>query len=222
MELLGEIVAWLADPANWEGRFGLPSLLRDHLLYSAGGTALAIAFALPLGLWVGHSRRFTFAVTAVTNLGRAVPDLGVIVIAFLLVGRNIVPILVTLAALAVPPIFVNTTVGIRQAAPDAVEAAAGMGLTGSQVLRKVELPLAVPVIMAGIRTAAVQVVATATLAGYLGLGGLGRWIFDGFAVGFTAARARVLVAAALVAVLAVATELALSRLERRLTPAGTT
>lgn len=220
IELFQEIAAWLSDPENWQGRFGLPRLVWQHLGYSASGTLAAALIALPIGLWVGHRRRGEFLVVSIANVGRAVPDFGIILFVFLLVGLSVLPIVVALAALAIPPILVNTSVAIRQVDRDVVEAAEGMGMTGWQVLTRVELPVAVPVIMAGIRTAAVQVVATATLAAFVGLGGLGRPIFDGYAVGFTAARARVTIAAVLVGLLAVATEYGLAAAERGLTPRG--
>lgn len=220
IELLREIAAWLSDPANWQGRFGLPRLVWQHLGYSAGGTIAATLIALPLGLWVGHRRKGELLVVSIANVGRAVPDFGIILIVFLLVGLNVLPILVALAALAIPPILVNASVGIRQVDRDVVEAAEGMGMTGWQVLTRVEIPVAVPLVMAGIRTAAVQVVATATLAAFVGLGGLGRPIIDGYYAGFAAARARVTIAAVLVALLAVATEYSLAAAERGLTPRG--
>jgi osmoprotectant transport system permease protein len=187
-------------------------------------SAIAAAIAVPAGLWVGHRRRGELLVTAVANTGRAVPDFGIIILAFLVVGLSHTPVLVALVALAVPPILVNTYVGVQQVDPEVVDAANGMGLTGFQVLREVELPVAAPLIMTGFRTAAVQVVATATLAAYVGLGGIGRIIFDGFSAGVTRADrpglARVIVGALLVALLAVATEVALGRAERAVTPRG--
>src|SRR5690606_5573923 len=146
---------------------------------------------------------------------------GIIVLAFIGLGYGFAPVYITLVLMAVPPILTNTYVGVREVDPDVRDSAEGLGLTGAQVLWRVELPLALPVIMAGIRTSAVQVVATATLAAYVGLGGLGRPIFNGLAQNVQAnpiARAQVIVAVIAVALLAVATDLGLGALERLLVP----
>jgi osmoprotectant transport system permease protein len=223
-DLLPGVLDYLTDPATYEGRFALQRLLLEHLIYTVMSALAAAAIAVPLGLWVGHRRRGELLVTAAANTGRAVPDFGIIIVAFLILGFSEAPVYIALVALAIPPILVNTYVGVQQVDPDVVDAARGLGLKGWQVLREVELPVAVPLIMTGVRTAAVQVVATATLAAYVGLGGVGRIIFDGFAAGVTrGARPglpRVVVGSLIVALLAIATELLLSRVERRLTPKG--
>jgi osmoprotectant transport system permease protein len=216
---------FITSPSTWDGsRYALHLLIVEHIGYAVVSAAVAALIAIPTGLWVGHRRRGELLVTAVANTGRAVPDFGIIILVFLVVGLSNLPVYIALVALAVPPILVNTYVGVQQVEPDVVDAAHGMGLTGFQVLRQVELPIAVPLIMTGFRTAAVQVVATATLAAYVGLGGIGRIIFDGFFAGVTrGARpglGRVIVGSVLVALLAVATELALARLERAVTPRG--
>ena len=223
--LLGAIVAYLTDPATYEGRFALQSLLVQHVALTAVSTLIAGAIAIPLGLWIGHRGRGELGVVAAANTGRAVPDFGIILIALLILGLGSAPTVIALVALAIPPILINSYVGIRQVDPDVRDAAEGSGMTGWQVLLQAELPVAVPLVMTGVRTAAVQVVATATLAGVVGGGGLGRIMFDGFAAGVTRGDpppglARVVVASVLVAVLAIATELTLGRLERVLTPRG--
>lgn len=220
MALLREITAYLSDPGTWEGGRALHRLVGQHVYYSTVSTLIALAIAVPLGLWIGHRGRGELVVVNATNVGRAVPDFGIIILAFIVFGLSDIPVFVTLAALAVPPILINTYVGIRQVDADLRDAAEGVGMTGWQVLTRVEIPVAAPLLMTGIRTASVQVVATATLAGYIGLGGLGRPIFDGIAVGFNAARARIIVASILVGVLAVLTEVGLGAIERRLSPAG--
>lgn len=220
MELLSAIVDYLADPATYEGRYALQNLLGQHLYYMIASTLLAVAIAVPLGLWVGHRGRGELVVVNVTNIGRAVPDFGVLIIAFVWLGLNAGPVIVALVALAVPPILINTYIGVRQVDPDVRDSAEGMGMTGWQVLSRVEVPIALPLVMTGVRTAAVQVVATATLAGYVGLGGFGRLIFDVIAVGVRPNLDRLVVACVAVAALAVLTELGLARVERRLTPAG--
>lgn len=220
MELLGEIAGYLTDPATYQGRFALHRLLWQHVVFSVASTLVAAAIALPLGLWIGHRGRGELLVVQVTNTGRAVPDFGIILLAFLLLGLGWSPVVITLAALAVPPVLINTYVGVRQVDPDVRDAAFGVGMTGWQVLRRVELPIATPLIMTGLRTAAVQVVATATLAGAIGGGGFGRLIFDALSVGFLRNRERVVVACVGVALLALAAEFGLGSLERRLTPPG--
>ncbi|HEY8338651.1 MAG TPA: ABC transporter permease [Egibacteraceae bacterium] len=216
----GEVLGWILG-GDFAGLPGLPVLVAQHLAYSFLPTAAAVAIALPLGLWVGHTGRGgTFAIQ-VSNAGRAIPSLGIIVLAFIGLGFGFAPVYVTLVLMAIPPILTNTYVGVREVDPDVRDSAEGLGLTGLQVLWKVEVPLALPVIMAGIRTSAVQVVATATLAAYVGLGGLGRPIFNGLAQNVQAnpiARAQVVVAVVAVALLAVATELGLGWLERLVVP----
>lgn len=219
-ELPSEILAYLSDPATWQGRFGLQHLAWQHVYFAVAAMLTACAIALPLGLWVGHRGKGEMLVVSLTNTGRAVPDFGIILLAMLVLGLGVRPVIITLAALAVPPILINAYVGVRQVDPDVRDAARGVGMTGWQVLRQVEIPSAVPLIMSGVRTAAVQVVATATLAGAIGGGGFGRIIFDAYAVGFARHRDRVVVACVAVAVLALAAEYGLGALQRRLTPAG--
>lgn len=223
--LWAEILAHLADPATYAGRFALQNLLVQHLSYTLVATLVAAAIAIPLGLWVGHRGRGELGVVAAANTGRAIPDFGIILIAFIAFGLSSIPVFIALVALAIPPILVNTYVGVRQVDAEVVDAAVGSGYTGWQVLTRVEVPLAVPLVMTGLRTAAVQVVATATLAAYVGLGGFGRLIIDGLAAGATRGDpppglARVVIGCVCVALLAVATEVALSRLERAVTPRG--
>jgi osmoprotectant transport system permease protein len=191
MELLGEVLAWLTDPAQWTGRDAIPVRIGEHVLMSGISLLVGVAIALPLGLAIGHTRRWTGAVVAVTNVGRAVPSIGILGIAYTLTLplvaaldlRNIgtPATVIALIVLAIPPIVVNTYIGIRDVEPDIVEAARGMGMSGRQVLRRVEVPIALPVILAGVRTSSIQVIATATLGAILSTGGLGRYIVDGFA-----------------------------------------
>jgi osmoprotectant transport system permease protein len=205
-----EVLAWLTDPAQWSGPDGIPVRTLQHLWYSLLATAIAAAIALPVGIFIGHTGRgATFAVN-LTNLGRAIPSLGIIILMFTVFGFGIVPVLVTLFALAIPPIVTNSYIGVHSVDPDVRQAAEGMGMRGRQVLWQVELPMAMPLIMAGIRTSAVQVVATATLAAFVGLGGLGRYLIDGLA---QRDLAEVVGGAILVAVLSLLTELALGRVQ---------
>ena len=191
MEFLSEVAAWFTNPANWSGQNGIPARFWEHILLSGIPLLIGLMVALPLGLFIGHTRRWAGVVVGITNVGRAVPSVGILGIAFTLTLplvaaldlRNIgtPAAIIALVALAIPPIVVNAYVGIRDVDRDIVEAARGMGMHERQVLRRVELPLALPVILAGIRTATVQVIATATLGAILSTGGLGRFIVDGFA-----------------------------------------
>jgi osmoprotectant transport system permease protein len=210
LNVVNEVIAWLTDPAQWSGPEGIPVRTLQHLGYSLLATAIAAAIALPIGVLIGHTGRGAVFAVNLTNLGRAIPTLGIIILVFILAGFGIVPVLVALTALAVPPIVTNSYVGVRSVDPEVREAAEGMGMRGRQVLWKVELPVAMPLIMAGIRTSTVQVVATATLAAYVGLGGLGRYLIDGFS---QRDLPQVVGGAILVAVLALLIELALDRLQ---------
>jgi osmoprotectant transport system permease protein len=210
MSVVNEVLAWLTDPAQWSGPDGIPVRTLQHLWYSLLATAIAAAIALPIGVFVGHTGRGGLLAVNTTNLGRAIPSLGIIILMFTLVGFGIVPVLVTLTALAIPPIVTNSYIGVRSVDPDVREAAEGMGMRGRQVLWQVELPVAMPLIMAGVRTSAVQVVATATLAAFVGLGGLGRYLIDGLS---QRDLAQVVGGAVLVAALSLVTELALGRVQ---------
>ncbi|HSK95517.1 MAG TPA: ABC transporter permease [Euzebyales bacterium] len=220
----GPIWPWLLGQEHETLRIaGVPTLLLEHLLYVAVSVLAAIAIALPIGLWVGHVNRGGTLAVNISNAGRAIPSLGVIVIAFLAFGRSPIPVFITLIAMAIPPILTNTYVGVREVDPEVRDAAVGMGLSGWDVVRRVEIPMALPVIMAGIRTSAVQVVATATLAAFVALGGLGRPIFTGLAtsVQFNPdARTVVVVAVILVALFAIAVEQVLGMVERLVVPRG--
>ena len=217
MNVVNEVLAWLTDPAQWSGPDGIPVRTLQHLWYSLLATAIAAAIALPIGVYIGHTGRGALFAVNLTNLGRAIPSLGIIILMFTIFGFGIVPVLVTLFALAIPPIVTNSYIGVRSVDPDVRQAAEGMGMRGRQVLWQVELPMAMPLIMAGIRTSAVQVVATATLAAFVGLGGLGRYLIDGLA---QRDLAEVVAGAILVAVLSLLTELVLGRVQTLVVPRG--
>jgi osmoprotectant transport system permease protein len=210
MDVVNEVIAWLTDPAQWSGPDGIPVRTLQHLWYSLLATVIAAAIALPIGVVIGHTGRGAVFAVNLTNLGRAIPSLGIIILMFTIFGFGIAPVLVTLIALAIPPIVTNSYIGVRSVDPDVRQAAEGMGMQGRQVLWQVELPIAMPLIMAGIRTSAVQVVATATLAAFVGLGGLGRYLIDGLA---QRDLAEVVGGAILVAALSLLTELALGRVQ---------
>lgn len=213
---------WLTDAANWSGTNGIPSRIIEHLEISAVAMLVATVIGVATGLVIGHTRRAEFVAVQTANLGRAIPSLAILSIAYLVtlelfpsLAFGFLPTVVAMVFLAVPPILTNTYVGVQQVDPGTVEAARGMGMTGGQVLRTLELPLAAPLIVAGCRTAAVQVISTATLAALIGGGGLGRFIIDGFA---TNDSAEYIAGAVLVAVLAIATEAAFALIARATAP----
>ena len=189
----------------------------EHLEISAISLAIAILLAMPLALWLAHTGRGSFLAINASNVGRALPSLALIALAFPWGGLHPQTVIFALVLLGIPPILTNAYVGVRQVDPDVVEAARGMGMRSLQVLRGVELPLAGPVIMAGIRTASVQIIATATLGALVASGGLGTFITDGLAVGDTPS---ILTGALLVALLAVIADAGFGVLERATTPTG--
>ncbi|MFF4520983.1 ABC transporter permease [Streptomyces bluensis] len=170
---------WLASAQQWHGDGGIPQRLLEHLTYSGLSLLFAALIGLASGLLVGHTGRGAFAVAGVATLARAIPTFGLVVLVVTLAGLSTTPVLVALVALAVPPILLNTFEGVRGVDPATRDAARGVGMTEWQVLVRVEVPMALPLILLGLRIAAIQVVATATVAAYPGLGGLGRFIVDG-------------------------------------------
>jgi osmoprotectant transport system permease protein len=191
--------------------------LLEHLEISALSLAIALLLALPLALWLAHTGRGSFLAINAANVGRALPSLALIALALPWGGLRPQTAIFALVLLGVPPIVTNAYVGVREVDRDVVEAARGMGMRASQLLRQVELPLAAPVIMAGVRTASVQIIATATLGALVASGGLGTFITDGLAVGDSAS---ILTGALLVAVLAVVADAGFGALERAVTPTG--
>lgn len=178
---MGAALDWLASGSQWSGPNGIPMRLLEHAWYSALAVVVAAAIALPIGLAVGHSMRGGVATAALANVSRALPTLGVVILVFRLSPLSIWPVIAALVVIAVPPILLNAEAGIRAVHADAREAARAMGMTGWQAVWRVEVPIAMPVIVAGMRSATGQVVATATVAAYVGLGGLGRYLIDGYA-----------------------------------------
>jgi len=217
VSLLQATLQWLTDPAHWQGIDGIPTRLGEHVHLSIESVAIGALIALPVGIVLGHYGRFGNLAINISNLGRAVPSFGILVIAFEVFGLGDLPIVIALTALAVPPMVTNSYVAMREVDPDIKDAARGMGYRELAQVLRVELPLAVPLIMAGVRTSAVQVVATATLAALVAGGGLGRYIVDGLA---RSDNPRTLAGALLVAALALSTELVLAGLQRVLVPRG--
>ena len=188
----------------------------EHVQLSGAAIGIALLVALPVGAWLGHVHRGSFVAINLANVGRALPSLAVIAIGLAFLGIGFANVTLALVVLAVPPILTNAYVAVDGVEPDAVEAARGMGMTKGQILRRVELPMALPLIFAGIRTAVVFVVATATIAAVAGGGGLGDIIVNRAAYGLEG----VVGAAICVSLLALAADFALGLVQRLLTPAG--
>lgn len=209
-----DALSWLADPASWTGPEGIAQRLVEHLLLSLVPVLIAVVVAAP-ALWLGHVGRGQVLAVNTSNIGRALPSLALLGMFSALIPRgysSIWPTIITLVALAVPPLVTNFYVGVRGVDRGVVDAARGTGLTERQILTRVEVPLAAPLIMAGIRTSTVQVIATAALAALFAQGGLGRFIVDGQATG----RYDVLIGGAiLVAALALVADVLLGAVERR-------
>ena len=215
---------WIADPARWQGPDGIPVRLVEHLAISAPAVLVAALIAFPLGAWIGHTGRYVGLALNLANLGRAVPSYAVLAIVLPIslrlspdLGLSVIPTFTAMTLLAIPPILVGTWSGIREVDRNLVEAARGVGLTERQILLQVELPLAATVVTGGLRTAAVQVVATATLGAVVAYGGLGRYIIDGIARN---EYDRLLGGVALVAGLAILVELAFALAQRWFAPRG--
>jgi osmoprotectant transport system permease protein len=224
MDVLTLTAAWLADPVHWSGANGIPHRLVEHVAVSAISMAIALLLVLPLGLWIGHTRRAVGLAIGLANLGRAVPTLAAIGIVLPItaaydpqLGFKVYPTVIAMVLLAAPPILVNAYAGITSVDRDLVEAARAMGLGERQVLSRVEIPLALPAILGGIRSAAVQVVATATLGAIFGFGGLGRYLVDGIAQFDTG---QIFGGVVLVALLALTAEGGVALLQRQATSAG--
>lgn len=187
--MIGSIWDWLTSPVQWSGPSGIPTRLLEHVGFSLMTLLVAAAIALPIGVWVGHTGRGKWLVTS-ANAARAVPSLGLLFAVALWLGPRlagdaafVIPSLVALVLLAVPPLLSGTYAGIESVDPAARDAAKGMGMRGRQVLFEVELPCALPLLLSGVRSATLQVIATATIASYISLGGLGRFLIDGLAAG---------------------------------------
>jgi osmoprotectant transport system permease protein len=181
MTLINELAAFFADPANWSGPAGIPARVLEHLLYTLAALAVAFAIAFPVGLLIGHTGRGALLAINLGNAARAIPTFGVLILVVLVAGLGFLPVLVALVILGIPPILTATYAGIRNVEGATIVAARGMGMTELGLLRGVELPIALPTVIAGLRSALLQIVSTATLAAYVALGGLGRFVIDGLA-----------------------------------------
>jgi osmoprotectant transport system permease protein len=208
---------WITDPANWHGADDIQRQVLAHLGYSVLPLLIAAAIALPLGVALGHSGRGAAAIVNLANASRAIPTLGLLVMLVVLLGFSPLTWLLPLVVLAIPPILVNSYEGVAAVDRDVRDAARGAGMTTWQQVIRVEVPIALPLILVGLRTAAIFVVATATIAAYIGLGGLGRFIIDGLA---SSQYGPVAGGALLVVILAVLVLVLFAGLSRLLVPAG--
>jgi osmoprotectant transport system permease protein len=212
-------LVWLNDPLNWTNPGGLLDRLGEHLVITFWAVLLGCVIGLPLGIWLGHRGRGGGVVVTVANLTRALPTLALLTILPLTpIGFGKLPVIIALAVFAVPPLLANAYTGLRSIDAETKEAAIGMGLSGGQLLRRVELPLAVPYLASGLRTAAVQVVATATLATFVNGGGLGQIITAGFGLGINVGGNQIVAGGIAVVLLALLVEGLFAIVERLVTP----
>jgi osmoprotectant transport system permease protein len=223
---MNDILTWLTDHANWSGEDGIPQRLLEHLLYSSVAVLIAAVIAIPLGLFIGHTGRGRFAVVNLAGGARAIPSLGLLFMAVLLLGPRLsgdaaflVPCVIVLVVLAIPPILAGAYSGVEEVDAATRDAAKGMGMRSFEVLMQVELPCAMPLIFSGLRSGTLQVVATATIAATAGLGGLGRFLIDGLAVRDFSQMAG---GAALVALLALVVDLGFAVVQRYVVSPGLT
>ena len=219
MNYLSDAILWLNDPLNWSNPGGLTDRLVEHLVISFWAVLLGCAVGWPIGIWLGHRGRGGAVVVTVANLTLALPTLALLTILPLTpLGFGKPPVIVALAVFAVPPLLANAYTGLRSVDPETRDAAKGMGLSGGQLLRQVELPLAVPYLAAGLRTASVQVVATAALAAFVNGGGLGQIISAGFGLGISVGGGQIVAGGIVVVLLALLVEGVLAAVQRLVTP----
>ena len=179
MGVFGEAWTWFTTGAHWHGDDGVTHRFLQHLGYTALTVVIAVLVAVPLGLWIGHTGRLRGLAIALTGALRALPTLGLLTLVVLWRGIGLTPPITALVVLAVPPLLAGAYAGVESVDRRTVDAARGMGMTEWQVLTRVEVPLGLPLLLGGLRSAVLQVVATATVAAYIGLGGLGRYVIDG-------------------------------------------
>ncbi|ORI21674.1 ABC transporter permease [Rhodococcus sp. 1168] len=198
MNLFSEAFSYIFDAGNWAGPTGIGARIIEHIWYSLLAVVISAAIAIPIGLLIGHLRRGEALVVGLVNALRSLPTLGILVFLVLVIGLGLVPPVIALVLLGIPPLLAGTYSGIANVDADVVDAARAMGMTELQVLFRVEIPNALPLMIGGLRNTTLQIIATATVAAYVNLGGLGRYIFDGLAL---YDYGRVLVGAILVALL---------------------
>lgn len=182
MSVAADTIEWFADGSHWTGDDGIPNRVLEHVGYSALTVGVAAAIAIPLGLWIGHTGRLRGGAVALTGAMRAMPTLGLLTWFVLNIDGDLTAPILALVILAIPPLLAGAYSGLEAVDRQTIDAARAMGMTEWQILFRVEVPLALPLVVGGFRSAVLQVVATATIAAYTGLGGLGRYIIDGQAV----------------------------------------
>jgi osmoprotectant transport system permease protein len=227
---MDKITTFFTDPAQWSGSSGIPARLIEHLTIAGSSVLLAVLIAIPIGLYIGHTNRGSSLAINLANIGRAIPSFAMMVIPVPLTltlapvlgytpsfGLTFLPIFIAMTFLAIPPLLVSAYAGLRSVDRDLIEAGRGMGLSERQILGRVEIPLASSIIVGGLRTATLQVIATATIGAILGGGGLGRFIFDGLTNGVSGYPS-IYGGAILVAGLAIGVDMVLAWVQRRLTP----
>lgn len=198
MNLFSQAFGYIFDGGNWAGPTGIGARIIEHIWYSLLAVAISAVIAIPIGLLIGHLRKGEAVIVGLVNALRSLPTLGILVFLVLVIGLGLVPPVIALVLLGIPPLLAGTYSGIANVDALVVDAARAMGMTELQVLLRVEIPNALPLILGGLRNTTLQIIATATVAAYVNLGGLGRYIFDGLAL---YDYGRVLVGAILVAVL---------------------
>lgn len=216
--LIADVLAWFGDSSNLVGSTGVPVRILEHIRYSGVALLIAALIAVPIGALVGHTGRGGFAVVGVANGLRSLPEIGVVLLLVTFVGGvSLTPVTIALVILAIPPLLGGTYAGVRNVDRATVDAARGMGMTEREILTKVELPNALPLIIGGLRTATLQVIATAAVAALVGVGGLGRYLIDGLGVrDYTQMAAGAL----LIAALALAAEAVLAGVQRLVVSPG--
>lgn len=180
--MINDMLSFLGSGANWAGESGIAARLAEHLWYSFLAVLAALVIAFPLGLFIGHTGRGKLVLVSLSNVLRALPSLGIMTLLVLLMGLGLFPPLLALTLIAIPPILAGVYAGVANVDPLVVDSARAMGMKDSRIILQVELPLALPLVLGGLRGALLQVIATATIAAYVNLGGLGRYIFDGLAL----------------------------------------
>jgi osmoprotectant transport system permease protein len=219
MNLIQQAFIWLNDPLNWTNPDGILARTGEHLTFCGLAVLLGLIIAWPIGIWLGHIRRGGGFVVAVANVTRGIPTVSLLTILPLtFIGEGTLPIVLALAVFAIPPLLANAYLGLREVDPDVTDAARGMGMSGWQVIRRVELPLAVPYLAAGLRTAVVQVLATGTLATLVSGGGLGAIISLGFGLGIAAGGGEIIGGGLVVIALCLLAEGLLAVLQWAVTP----
>lgn len=219
MSLVTDVISFLGARAHWQpgAPDAIPTRLLEHLAYTGLALAIAAVIAVPVGLYIGHTGKGAFIAINAGNAGRALPTVGLLSLVVIVVGIGLAPVIVALVVLAVPPLLTTTYAGLRAVDRATIDAARGQGMREGQVLLRTELPMALPIVISGVRNATLQVVATATVAAYVGLGGFGRYLIDGLAV---RDYPQVAGGATLVAILAIVLDLCLAGIQRLVVSPG--